>query len=77
MTQLAAADAALRNQVDELLDEQKKARESGDVGAIEKHGIPTGHFAINPYNGERAAHLGSQLRAHGLRHRRHHERARP
>ncbi len=22
------------------------------MGAIEKHGIPTGHFAINPYNGE-------------------------
>ncbi len=33
-------------------DEQKKAREAGDVGAIEKHGVPTGHFAINPYNGE-------------------------
>jgi leucyl-tRNA synthetase len=51
--QLAVADAALRKQVDGLLDEQKKARESGDIGAIEKHGIPTGHFAINPYNGER------------------------
>jgi len=50
--QLAAADSALRKQVDGLLDEQKKARESGDVGAIEKHGIPTGHFALNPYNGE-------------------------
>ena len=37
----------------ELLEEQKKAREAGDVGAIEKHGVPTGHFAINPYNGER------------------------
>jgi leucyl-tRNA synthetase len=51
--QLAVADAALRKQVDGLLDEQKKARESGDIGTIEKHGIPTGHFAINPYNGER------------------------
>ncbi len=50
---LAAGDAALRKQVDELLDEQKKAREAGDVGEIEKHGIPTGHFAVNPYNGER------------------------
>ena len=35
------------------MDEQKKAREAGDVGAIEKHGIPTGKDAINPYNGER------------------------
>ena len=33
--------------------EQKKAREAGDLGAIEKHGVPTGRFAINPYNGER------------------------
>jgi leucyl-tRNA synthetase len=39
--------------VDELIEQQKKAREAGDLGAIEKHGVPTGHFAINPYNGER------------------------
>jgi len=50
---LVAEDAALREQVQKLLDEQKKAREAGDIGAIEKHGIPTGKFAINPYNGER------------------------
>ncbi len=49
---LAASDSGLRRQVNELLDEQKKAREAGDVGEIEKHGVPTGHFAINPYNGE-------------------------
>jgi leucyl-tRNA synthetase len=48
-----AADSKLRTQVDELLDQQKKARETGDLGAIEKHGIPTGHFAVNPYNGQR------------------------
>jgi len=50
--EMAEADAGLRKQVAELLDEQKKARETGDVGAIEKHGVPTGHFAINPYSGE-------------------------
>jgi leucyl-tRNA synthetase len=49
-----AADPALKVQVDELIEQQKKAREAGDLGAIEKHGVPTGHFAINPYNGERA-----------------------
>jgi leucyl-tRNA synthetase len=49
---LAANDAGLKVQVARLLDEQKKAREEGDVGAIEKHGVPTGHFAINPYNRE-------------------------
>jgi leucyl-tRNA synthetase len=48
-----AEDAELRAQVDELLEQQKKAREAGDLGAIEKHGVPTGRSAINPYNGER------------------------
>ena len=52
VTALASNDAGLREQVAQLLDEQKKAREEGDVGAIEKHGVPTGHFAINPYSGE-------------------------
>ncbi len=49
---LARDDAGLREQVAKLLEEQKKARESGDIGEIEKHGIPTGKFAINPYSGE-------------------------
>jgi leucyl-tRNA synthetase len=49
----SSADPALKAQVDMLLDEQKKAREAGDVGEIEKHGVPTGKFAQNPYNGER------------------------
>ena len=48
-----AADPALKAQVDELIDQQKRAREAGDLGAIEKHGVPTGRFAINPYNGQR------------------------
>ena len=53
MAEFTAADPALKAQVDELLDQQKKAREAGDLGAIEKHGVPTGRFAINPYNGAR------------------------
>jgi leucyl-tRNA synthetase len=52
VTALAANDAGLKVQVSQLIDEQKRARESGDIGAIEKHGVPTGHFAINPYNAE-------------------------
>ena len=48
-----AADPVLKAQVDELIEQQKKAREAGDLGAIEKHGVPTGRFAINPYNGQR------------------------
>jgi leucyl-tRNA synthetase len=47
------ADLALKAQVDELIEQQKLAREAGDLGAIEKHGVPTGRLAINPYNGER------------------------
>ncbi len=53
VAEFAAADQVLKAQVDELLDQQKKAREAGDLGAIEKHGVPTGRFAINPYNGAR------------------------
>jgi leucyl-tRNA synthetase len=48
-----AVDPELKSQVDELLEQQKKAREAGDLGAIEKHGVPTGRFAVNPYNGQR------------------------
>jgi leucyl-tRNA synthetase len=52
---LAASDAALRAQVDQLIAEQRKAKEVGDIGEIEKHGVNTGRFAINPYNGEKVA----------------------
>src|SRR6202522_3160020 len=48
-----AKDPALNSQVNELIEQQKKAREAGDLGEIEKHGVPTGHFAVNPYNGAR------------------------
>src|SRR5580698_9666205 len=49
----AAEDAALAAKIDGLLAEQQRAREAGDVGAIEKHGVDTGRFAVNPFNGER------------------------
>jgi leucyl-tRNA synthetase len=48
-----ATDPGLKSQVEELIEQQKRAREAGDLGAIEKHGVPTGHFAVNPYNGAR------------------------
>ena len=47
-----AEDADLKSKVDELLEQQKTAREAGDLGAIDKHGVATGRFAMNPYNGE-------------------------
>jgi leucyl-tRNA synthetase len=49
----ALEDDALRTQIEELLEQQKKARETDALGAIEKHGVATGRFAVNPFNGER------------------------
>jgi leucyl-tRNA synthetase len=43
----------LRADMDRLIAEQRKAREVGDIGEIEKHGVNTGRYAINPYNGEK------------------------
>jgi leucyl-tRNA synthetase len=53
VAEFTAANPKLKAQVDELIEQQKKAREAGDLGAIEKHGVPTGRFAVNPYNGQR------------------------
>jgi len=44
-------DAELRAQVDGMIAEQRKAKERGDLGEIEKHGVNTGRFAVNPYSG--------------------------
>jgi leucyl-tRNA synthetase len=49
----ALEDDVLREKIEGLLDEQQKARESDALGAIEKHGVNTGRFAVNPFNGER------------------------
>src|SRR5262249_37953228 len=49
----ALEDERLRGQIEGLLAEQQKARESDALGAIEKHGVNTGRFAVNPFNGER------------------------
>src|SRR5215813_14008889 len=51
VTNFAAGEAKLRAEVDQMIAEQRKAKEVGDIGAIEKHGVNTGRFAINPYNG--------------------------
>jgi leucyl-tRNA synthetase len=49
----AADDDRFAGEVARLVEEQKKAREAGDPGAIEKHGVFTGHYALNPFSGER------------------------
>lgn len=53
VSDLVGNNPELLAQVDELLAEQRRAKDLGDVGAIEKHGVNSGRFAINPYNGER------------------------
>jgi leucyl-tRNA synthetase len=50
---LAANNPDLRAKVDQLIAEQRKAKEEGDIGEIEKHGVPTGRYALNPFNKER------------------------
>jgi len=51
--ELTALDPELCRKVDQLVAEQKKAKDAGDITNIEKHGVNTGHLAVNPYNGER------------------------
>jgi leucyl-tRNA synthetase len=50
---LVTANPGLGAEVAAMLAEQKKARDAGDLGDIEKHGVFTGRFAINPYNDEK------------------------
>jgi leucyl-tRNA synthetase len=49
---LIIRNAELRAQVEELIAQQRRAKEAGDIGNIEKHGVFTGRYAKNPYNGE-------------------------
>ncbi|HTH53298.1 MAG TPA: leucine--tRNA ligase [Edaphobacter sp.] len=49
----AAENAELAAKIEALLAEQQKARESDDLGGIEKHGVNTGRFAVNPFTGEK------------------------
>jgi leucyl-tRNA synthetase len=48
-----AGNSHLQGKVEELVREQVKAKEEGDPGAIEKHGVFTGRHAVNPFNGEK------------------------
>ena len=51
--EFAKADARLAGDIEGMIAQQKAAREAGDIGGIEKHGVATGRFALNPFNGER------------------------
>jgi len=53
VARFTAHNDLLRADVDKLIAEQRRAKEVGDIGEIEKHGVNTGRYAVNPYNGER------------------------
>ncbi len=53
VTDLIANDPALLAKVEDLMTEQTRAKEAGDIGAIEKHGVFIERYALNPFNGER------------------------
>jgi leucyl-tRNA synthetase len=51
--ELTAGNEELEREISAMIDSQKTAREAGDKSEVEKHGVFTGRYAINPYNGER------------------------
>jgi len=48
-----AADPVLKAQVDELIEQQRKAREAGDLARSKSTAFPPGTLPVNPYNGQR------------------------
>ncbi len=46
-------DEQLKPAVEAMLADQKTARDTEALGELPKHGVPTGRFAINPFNGEK------------------------
>ncbi len=50
--QWTAGDANLATEVDRMIADQQAAKEAGDLGTLEKHGVFTGHRATNPFTGE-------------------------
>ena len=50
---LTAGDEKLEHAIAAMIDEQKLAKEKDALGSIEKKGVFTGKYAINPFNGER------------------------
>jgi leucyl-tRNA synthetase len=50
---LIGNDPELHAKIDELMAEQRRAKEAGDVGDIEKRGVFSGRYAINPFNREK------------------------
>ena len=52
VAEFATDNHELAKKVRELLEEQKRARESGDLAVLEKQGVATGRSAIHPFTKE-------------------------
>ena len=53
VAELVAGNDELREQVEELLKEQRQLKDVGELGAITKRGVDAGRNAVNPFNGEK------------------------
>jgi leucyl-tRNA synthetase len=53
VSELIGNDPSLHAKVEDLMREQARARIEDDVETMEKHGVFTGRFAINPFNQEK------------------------
>ena len=53
VAELVGNNPHLHSKVEDLLREQARARETGDIGAIAKNGVFTERYACNPFNDEK------------------------
>ena len=53
VSKLIGDNPDLLSQLDDLVAEQRRARETGQLGETEKRGFFTGAYAVNPFNGEK------------------------
>ena len=75
---LAAKVAERRDDVAAFIEECRRGGTSAaELETVEKRGMPLGLHADQPVQRRAPAGVGRELRAHGLRHRRRHVRARP
>ena len=53
VAEIIGNDPELHAKVEDLVQEQKRAAEQEEVESIEKHGVFTGRYAVNPFNQEK------------------------
>ena len=50
---LIGNDPHLHSKIEDLMREQARAKDAGDIAAVEKHGVFSGRYAINPFSQEK------------------------